>query len=247
MCLDLEEHGMNCSDDRCVLPQCINWKIYRQTVACQNGTQTQGVHTSGKDVNQPRNGLAGGHTSDERFRQHQREVREFEEVQSIIRAIKPNVNPLPVYPAADKVGSQQVPLVPSYAPTEDIENFDLEQYISIDSFVVHPEKKEDIENKYAENDHANIPIEVVPSAIKDTFHSLDESKEQIQGIQAKGMNRIFGILSEILHVLEAPMSAELEAFCVEVLQKAREDIQTKRLSSPTICNWEISELDIFYH
>ena len=251
--LDLAEHGMNCSDDRCVLPHCINWKVSRQTTARQNGTQTQGVHTRSKDVYKPRSGPVRGHTNDERFLQYQTlgEVQEFEQVQFNISeslAIRPNVNPLPAYPAMDKVRNQQVSQATSYGPMEDIENFDLEQFISIDSYAVPPENKEDIKNKCTQNDHADIPTEfpVGASAFKETFYSLEESKEQTQGIQTKGIKKIFGILSEILHVLEAPMSAELEAFCIQVLQKAHEDIQTKSLSSSTICQWETSDVGIFF-
>ena len=250
---------MNCADDHCVLPVCINWKAFRQAIARQNGRQTQDVETGrSKDANQPRSGPVRGHNNDERFLQFQREVQEFERVQFHISeylAIKPNVNPLhEVYPEVDKVGSQQVPQVTSYGPIQDNEkpttpNFDLEQFIAIDSSVVPPEKKEVVKNKCTRNDHADIPIEfsVGPSAFKETVSSLEESKEQLQGIQAKGTNKIFGILSEILHVLESPMSAELEAFCIQVLQKAHKDIQTKSrlMSFPTLCAWETSELDIF--
>lgn len=258
--LDWAEHGMNCSDDLCVLPVCINWKAFRQAIARQNGRQTQDMHTRSKDANQHKSGLVRGHINDEQFLQFQREVQEFERVQFNISeylAVKPNVNPLQVYQAVDKVGSQQVSQVTSYGPMQDIEkptipNFDLEQFVSIDSFVVPPEKKEDIKNdKCPQNDHADIQTEfpVGPSVLKETVCSQKESKEQLQGIQAKGTNKIFGILSEILHVLEAPMSAELEAFCIQVLQKAHKDIQNKSLlmSSPTMCPWETSELDIFYH
>lgn len=255
--LDWAEHGMNCADDHCVLPVCINWKTFRQAVARQNGRRTQDVETRSKGANQPRSRPVGGH-NDERFLQFQRDVQEFERVQFNISeylAIKPNVNPLQAHPGVDKMGSQQVPQVASYGPVQDnekptIPNFDLEQFISIDPYVVPPEKKEDIKNKCAQNDHADIPIEfpVGPSAFKETVCTLEESKEQLQGIQAKGTNKIFGILSEILHVLEAPMSAELEAFCIQVLQKAHEDIQTKSrlMSFPTLCTWETSELDILF-
>ena len=256
--LDWAEHGMNCSDDHCVLPVCINWKAFKQTIARQNGRQTQDVDTRSKDANQPWRGPVRGHNNDERFLQFQRDVQEFERVQFNISeylAIKRNVNPLQVFPAVDKVGSQRVSQVTSYSPIQDTEkptipNFDLEQFIPIDSYVVPPEK-EDTKNKCTQNDHADIPTEfpVGPSAFKDTVCSLEESKEQLQGIQAKGTNKIFGILSEILHVLEAPMSTELEAFCIQVLQKAHEDIQTKSrlMSFPTTYSWETSELDIFYH
>lgn len=256
--LDWAEHGMNCADDRCVLPVCINWKAFRQAIARQNGRHTQDKETRSKDANQPESGPVRGQNNDERFLQFQRDVQEFERVQFNISeylAIKPNVNPLQVYPEVDKVGSQQVPQITSYGLIQDnekptIPNFDLEQFISIDSYVVPSEKKEDVKIKCTQNDHVDIPIEFPagPSAFKETVSSLEESKEQLQGIQAKGPNKIFGILSEILHVLETPMSAELEAFCVQVLQKAHEDIQTKSrlMSFPTPRTWETSELDIFF-
>ena len=252
--LDWAEHGMNCADDHCVLPVCINWKAFRQAIARQNGRQTQDVETRSKDAKQPRSGPVRGHNNDQRFLQFQREVQEFERVQlnisEYLAGNKPTVNPLQVYPEVDKVESQQVPQVTSYGPMQDkekptIPNFDLEQFISIDSYVVPPEKKEDMKSKCTQNDHVDIPIEL---PLGRSAFSLEESKEQLQGIQAKGTNKIFGILSEILHVLEAPMSAELEAFCIQALQKALEDIQTtsRSMSSPSICTWETSELDIFF-
>lgn len=280
--LDWEEHGMNCSDPHCVLPVCVNWKLFRQAIARQSGRQIchTRVDTRRKDVNRQRSGPVLGHDTEEWLLQLQRDVQEFERVQSRVESLgtsEPNVNPLQVKWTN---GSQQIPQATGHGPMQDMEkptswfpkntlrkyekgpalkvppdksipNFDLEQFIPIDSYVVAPENKEDMETKCIPNDHAEIPTEfpVGPNAFKETVCSLEESKEQLQGIQSKGTNQIFGILSEILHTLEAPMSAELEAFCVQVLRKAHQEIQTgsRLMSSLTMCTWETQEWDMLYH
>ena len=254
---------MNCSDPHCVLPVCINWKVFGQAIARQNDRQIKchtRVDTRRKDASQPKSGPVLGHDNLERFLQFEREVKEFDQIQSNFseRTKVPrnqqvsqatSYGPLPAswFPQNTL---QTDAKASAFTPNKTIPNFDLEQFIPID--VVPLEKKEDMNNKCTQNDHAGIPtaFPVGTSAFteRESVCSLEESKKQIQGIQSKGTNKIFGILSEILHVLEAPMSAELEAFCIQVLQKAHEEIQTvsRFMSSPTICTLE-TEWDMLFH
>jgi len=274
--LDWGEHGMNCSDPHCVLSVCINWKVFGQAIARQNDRQINGhtrVDPRRKDASQLKSGPLPGQDNDEQFLQFLREVQEIDQIPS-------NFSEWTKVPRKQQVSqaASHGPMNTSWLPQNTLQtdkkspafkvrpdkiipNFDLEQFISIDPYVNSPEKKEVMKNKCTQNDCAGISTEfpVGPSAFREreTVCSLGESKEQLQGIQSKGINKIFGILSEILHVLEAPMSAELEAFCIQVLQKAHEEIQRKAnkeiqtesrfKSFSTKRTWDASEWDILSH
>lgn len=264
---------MNCSDPHCVLSVCINWKVFGQAIARQNDRQINShtrVDPRRKDASQLKSGPLLGQDNDVQFLQFLKEVQEIDQFQSDFsertkvprkQQVSQATSHGPMNTSWFPQNTLQTDKKSPVRPDKIIPNFDLEQFISIDPYVNPPEKKEVMKNKCPQNDCVGISTEfpIGPSAFREreTVCSLGESKEQLQGIQSKGTNKIFGILSEILHVLEAPMSAELEAFCIQVLQKAHEEIQRKVnkeiqterrfKSSPTKCTWDASEWDMLYH
>ena len=81
----------------------------------------------------------------------------------------------------------------------------------------------------------NGKIQSPSTVVENIVFSLKESSRQLRGgtscpkkpldEPASKSNRLFGILSEILQMFEDPMSVDLEAFYVQVLQKALTDIK----------------------
>ena len=292
--LNFDAHGINCSDTRCVLPVCVNWKLSTRHV---NSPQVdkQDRHTADtslRSVSQQRSGDCKeslslnqsvlAHDAEEQLR---KDLEHFERVfqsqrdefqSTFLESLgitQPNANALHGHTGQEdwnNVGSQQVPQVPDYDPILDmgmniasqfpenaeqiyekgstfkasphssisdpIEDSQLfsyfEQFVQMNPYVVASEEKENKTAKRTKRDHhhhydvtGKIPT-AGSNAIKETS-SLEDNKEQLCRLpfKEKCTNKLFGILSEILRMFESPMSADLEAFYVQILQKALKDIQ----------------------
>lgn len=117
--------------------------------------------------------------------------------------------------------------------TEDLAHLShLEQFMPMDSYLsAVSDKKEGMTTKRTRNDdHQDIGAKIPPpptGAAKKTVGSRQDHKEQLGGKQPKNPNKLFGILADILRMFENPMSAELEAFYLHVLQGALKEIQSK--------------------
>ncbi|XP_078371159.1 uncharacterized protein LOC144654813 [Oculina patagonica] len=276
---NLNAHGMNCPDPRCVLPICVNVKLQatRHTNSPQRDKQNRHANedTSRRSVNRQRSGDCKeslplvqsvlAHNTEEQLL---KELKDFERVfqnqkdqfdSSFLESLgitQPNINPLLDHTGREdwnNVGSQQVPHATEYDPILDMEmNNDLqfpansepdksisdpsedlqpssylEQFGPMSPYAVALEKEEDKTAKRTKHDHHDMATEFPPgsNAIKGIVSSLEDSKKQLRGHQFKESNKLFGILSEILRMFECPMSADLEAFYVQTLQKALKEIQ----------------------
>lgn len=277
--LNLNAHGINCPDPRCVLPICVNLKLQATRHANSPQRDKQNRHasedTSCRSVNRQRSGNCKeslpltqsvlAHNAEEQLL---KELKDFERVfqnQNVefdstflesLGIARPNVNPLLGHTGREdwnNVGSQQVPHPTDYDPILDMEmntasqfpanaepdksisdlNEDLqlpsylEQFGPLSPYVVALEKEDDKTTKRTKHDHHDIATEFPPgfNAIKGTVNSLEDSKKELSGLQFKETNKLFGILSEILRMFECPMSADIEAFYVQTLQKALKEIQ----------------------
>lgn len=290
--LNFNAHGRNCSDPRCVLPLCVNWKLsigHASPPKKDKQTRHTNEDTTGQGVCRSRSGeckeaLFQNQTvlaHDAVHEQLLEELKEFERVfqskkdqfeSSFLEALgihQPNVYPLRGQDDWKNIGLQQVPHIIDYEPLLDKQmnaasrfpvnaeqtcmtgyTFDvppdksvsdstedplclshLDQFIAMDSYVVGLAKEERNTAKRTRQDHKDFASQLPTGSntIKETVSSLEENncKEKNRGLKCKSKdtNKLFGILSEILRMFESPMSAEREAFYVQVLQKALREIQ----------------------
>lgn len=288
--LNFDAHGRNCSDRRCVLPPCVNWKLsigHASPPKKDKKTHCTNEDTSGQGVSQLRSGgckesLSQNQTILAHNAGHEQlleELKEFERVfqskkdqfdSSFLEALgipQPNAYPLRGQGDWKNIGIQQVPHITDYEPlldkpmnaascfpvnaeqtcktgstfevppdksdsTEDpLCLSHLDQFIAMDSYVVGPAEEERNTAKRTRRDRKDIASELPTGSntIKETVSSLEvnnrEKKNRGSKSKSKDTNKLFGILSEILRMFESPMSAEREAFYVQILQKALKEIQ----------------------
>ena len=293
--LDYAAHGSNCSDTRCVLPVCVNFKL-----------ATRHSNTPHKDK---QNRHAGGDTSyiavdswqiskaskemslNQAVLDHDVEKQLLEDLEEFEKIFESRIadfgdqvgfkdpfeigqqrNSLPTYTtqgdcqvrrqaSREKKGSHQ-PNVTDYGPifntsrrtiftspavptvgsipdsSEDplLPNY-YEQFMRMDqnSDCVHMTAKrtrthQDMmpaDTAIMEKTAASIKgTTEQPQGIPTSFPgSLSPAPPEVEGIQPKPTNKMFGVLAEILRMFEKPMSAEVEAFFVQVLQKALKEIK----------------------
>lgn len=103
-----------------------------------------------------------------------------------------------------------------------------EQFASIDQFTVPVKRSGDIHAaKRTRKDSSMTKTMPVPAFIvgKKTACHFSSASEQFLGTHSDPSRMVFGILAQILHMFEKPMSAEAETFFVHVLQKALREIQ----------------------
>ena len=139
---------------------------------------------------------------------------------------------LPLDPTVclSQLGNQQLP----YAMND--LNLDPEQFIPMDPYLCPSSvKKHDTEAEGAWSGDQIIKIQSASTAIEEIASGPEDNKEELRETkkrpkqqrqkQPNNTNKLFGILSEILRMLEDPMSVDLEAFYVQVLQKALTEIR----------------------
>jgi len=123
----------------------------------------------------------------------------------------------------------------TFAESDDL-NLDPEQFISMDPYLCPSSvKKHDTEAESAWSGDQTIKIQSASTAIEEIASSPEDNKEELRETkkrpkqqrqkQPNNTNKLFGILSEILRMLEDPTSVDLEAFYVQVLQKALTEIR----------------------
>lgn len=103
-----------------------------------------------------------------------------------------------------------------------------EQFPSRDQFTVPVKRSGDIHAaKRTRKDSSMAKTMPVPATIvrEKTACPFSSASEQFLGTHSDPSRMVFGILAQILHMFEKPMSAEAETFFVHVLQKALREIQ----------------------
>ena len=274
--LDYAAHGSNCSDTRCVLPVCVNFKL-----------ATRHSNTPHKDK---QNRHAGGDTSyiavdswqiskaskemslNQAVLDHDVDKQLLEDLEEFEKFFESRIadfgdqvgfkdsfeigqqrNSLPTYTtqgdcqvlgqaSREKKGSQ--PNVTDYGPIFNTSRRTIFTSPAVPTVGSIPDSSEDplLPNYYeqfmrmdqnsdcvhmtAKRTRTHQDMMPADTAIMEkTAASIKGTTEQPQGIQPKPTNKMFGVLAEILRMFEKPMSAEVEAFFVQVLQKALKEIK----------------------
>lgn len=171
---------------------------------CQIPTQTNSLppYISRDDVQFPRQ------ISSEKARKHQPDPPEYDDL--FKRGGATFKEPCDLIHSTE---SDENPLIFSY----------YEQFMSTDEFAV-PQKTSQ-GGHTAKRTRTDFATTISTTNVEKTSCHIPGTTEQLLGMQREPARKVFGVLSQILHLFEKPMSAEVEAFFVHVLQKALRDIR----------------------